>query len=134
MKSGTGCCSVRFGLVVLTVLASSAGALRAAHPLSAPGVTSLTNPRVAYRASKSHHVVLTKGDVTAVIVDNAAVTGGALLSEHRAGYNGIAQLTHKNRPANIFRAPYAGLNYEHIHDGTLAVSAEKFEPLSLIHI
>ena len=128
MKSGTGCCSVRFGLVVLTVLASSAGSLRAAHPLSAPGVTSLTNPRVAYRASKSHHVVLTNGDVTAVIVDNAAVTGGALLSEHRAGYNGIAQLTHKNRPAYIFRAPYAGLNYEHIHDGTLAVSAEKFEP------
>ena len=95
MKSGTGCCSVRFGLVVLTVLASSAGSLRAAHPLSAPGVTSLTNPRVAYRASKSHHVVLTKGDVTAVIVDNAAVTGEALLAEHRAGYNGIAQLTHK---------------------------------------
>ena len=73
-------------------------------------------------------VMNTNRTMAAVIVDNAAVTGGSLLAEHRAGYNGVAQLTHKNRPANVFRAPYAGLNYEHIHDGTLTVSAEKFEP------
>ena len=74
---------MRFGFVVLTVLTVSTGLLRASHPFSAPGVTSPTNPRVAYRASKSHHVVLKGGDVAAVIVDNAAVTGGSLLAEHR---------------------------------------------------
>jgi hypothetical protein len=115
-------------LISLITLIPCNGLLLAAHPHAAPGVTSLTNPRVVYRKSSVHHVVLQAGDVTAVIVDNNAVTGGPLLANHRAGYNGVAQLTHKKRPANIFRAPYAGLNYEHIHDGTLAVSAEKFEP------
>jgi hypothetical protein len=115
-------------VAVLLSLVADGGLLRAADPHAAPGVTSLTNPRVVYRTAATHHVVLKRGEVTAVIVDNAAVTADALLAEHRAGYNGVAQLTHENRPANIFRAPYAGLNYEHIHDGTLAVSAEKFEP------
>lgn len=115
-------------VVALTSLVTHGGLLRAAHPNAAPGVTSLTNRQVVYRTSGVHHVVLKRGKVTAVIVDNAAVTEKPLLADHRAGYNGVAQLTHKDRPANIFRAPYAGLNYEHIHDGTLEVSAEKFEP------
>ena len=97
-------------------------------PLAAPGLTSLTNSQVRFRTTKAHHVLLTNGVVTAVIVDNSAVTGGPLKADHRAGYNGVAQLTHQRRSANVFKAPYAGLNYEHIHDGTLAVSREKFEP------
>ena len=113
---------------VAAIVASGLVSLHAEHPHAAPRVTSLTNPKVRFRSAEAHHVVLTNGEVTAVIVDNAAVTGGPLKADHRAGYNGVAQLTHRRRPDNIFRAPYAGINYEHIHDGTLAVSREKFEP------
>jgi len=114
--------------LVAMIAASALVSLHAGHPHAAPGVTSLTNREVRFRTTELHHAVLTNGEVTAVIVDNSAVTGGPLKADHRAGYNGVAQLTHQRRSDNIFRAPYAGLNYEHIHDGTLAVSREKFEP------
>ncbi len=110
-----------FFSVVFVVL--SAGA----HPLVAPGVTSLTNKSVKFTLPKQHHVVLRQGDVTAVIVDNEAVDVPELKG-HRAGYNGVASLTHRRQSENLFVPPYAGLNYEHIHDGTLAVTKEKFEP------
>lgn len=95
--------------------------------MAAPGVTSLTNKAVKYTVSKVHHVVLKRGDVTAVIVDNGTVDVPAAPG-HRAGYNGVASLTHRKQAENLFVPSYAGLNYEHIHDGTLAVSKEKFEP------
>lgn len=99
----------------------------AAHPLAAPGVTSLTNRSVKYTVPKEHYVVLKRGDVTAVVVDNAAVDIPEL-PRHRAGYNGVASLTHSKQPKNLFVPSIAGLNYEHIHDGTLSVSREKFAP------
>lgn len=97
------------------------------HPHAAPGVTSLTNKTVKYKVAKEHYVVLKRGDVTAVIVDNGAVDNKTL-SGHRAGYNGVASLTHAKQKNNLFVSPYAGLNFEHIHDGTFAVAKEKFEP------
>jgi len=97
------------------------------HPFQAPGVTSLTNTNVEYRVPNEHHVVVRRGPVTAVIVDNAAVDV-PLLPGHRAGYNGVASLSHARRRQNLFVPSYAGLNFEHIHDGTLAVAKEKFEP------
>lgn len=99
----------------------------AAHPLAAPGVTSLTNSDVAYRVTDQHHVVLKGGGVTAMIVDNAAVDLPELPG-HRAGYNGVASLTHRDRETNLFVPSIAGLNFEHIHDGTAAGLKEKFEP------
>jgi hypothetical protein len=51
------------------------------------------------------------GDLMAVIGDNEAH------GEHRAGYNGIHSLTHKNEPTNLFVPTVAGLNLEHIMDG-----------------
>ena len=99
----------------------------AAHPLAAPGVTSLTNPAVRYTVPDEHFVELKRGPVTAVIVDNAPLDLPQLPG-HRAGYNGVASLTHEKRPENLFVRSFAGLNFEHIHDGTLAVSREKFEP------
>lgn len=99
---------------------------QAAHPLAAPGVTSLTKSDVAYRTSQQHHVVLKRGDVTATIVDNAAIDVPELPGHH-AGYNGIASLTHRDG-RNLFVPSIAGLNFEHIHDGTTEGLKEQFEP------
>ncbi len=108
---------------IVCLIAVTAGA----HPLAAPNVTSLTNSSVKFTASKTHYVVLKRNGVRAVIVDNAAIDEPALRG-HRAGYSGVASLSQTKRAENLFVAPYAGLNYEHIHDGTLSVNKEKFEP------
>ncbi len=114
-------------LAILFVLAFSVPWAAAAHPLAAPRVTSLTNDSVKYRVAQEHYVVLQRGDVTAIIVDNAAVDLPQLPG-HRAGYNGVASLVHRKRPENLFVPSYAGLNFEHIHDGTRRGLKEKFEP------
>lgn len=102
--------------------------LVAAHGYAAPtGTTSLTNPSITYTTPDRHYAVLKRGDVTAVIVDNAAVDN-EILPGHRGGYNGVASLTHTNQPKNLFEPTISGLNFEHIHDGTLAIRKELFEP------
>jgi hypothetical protein len=57
------------------------------------------------------HDTFRAGDLTAVIGDNAAH------DNHRAGYNGVWSLTHRQEPANLFVPAVAGLNFEHIFDG-----------------
>lgn len=111
----------------LLLPAQDAPAASNRHPLAAPGVTSLTNPGVAYRVAETNHVVLQRGPVTAIIVDNTELT---LPNQpvHRAGYNGVASLSHRARAANLFVPTVSGLNFEHIHDGTTAGLVEKFEP------
>ncbi len=99
----------------------------AKHPLAAPGITSLTDSSVRFRVAEDHYVVLQRGDVRAVVVDNAELDL-ADLPGHRAGYNGVASLTHRCREVNLFVPAVAGLNFEHIHDGTTAGLKEKFEP------
>ncbi len=89
--------------------------------------TSLTNPDVQYRTPGEHYVILERGDVQAIIVDNAAIDIPEL-PKHRAGYNGVASLTHTKRRENLFVPSIAGLNFEHIHDGTKQGLVEKFEP------
>lgn len=111
----------------LTQVFTTWNAPAAEHPHAAPHVTSLTNAGVQYRVAEEHHVILRRGAVTAVIVDNAAIDIPELPG-HRAGYNGVASLSHERRPANLFVPVVAGLNFEHIHDGTLSVAQEKFEP------
>jgi len=102
--------------------------LPGAHPLAAPGVTSLTNPAVTYRELSEHHVVLQRGNVRTIVVDNEPLSIPDC-PNHRAGYNGLASLTHTRRQENLFVPTYAGLNLEHIHDGTVtSVMREKFEP------
>lgn len=93
------------------------------------GRTSLTQPNVEYQVAVRPYIVLQRGPVKAVIVDNRAVDD-AILPGHRAGYNGIASLTHRQQPRNVFVPRYAGLNFEHIHDGTTQGLREKFEPRS----
>ncbi|MEK6234131.1 MAG: hypothetical protein N2C14_05435 [Planctomycetales bacterium] len=91
------------------------------------GRTTLTNPGVRYEVAKKAYVVLKRGDVEAVIVDHRAVDDD-VLPKHRAGYSGLASLTHAKRRANVFVPSYAGLNFEHIHDGTTQPRDVLFEP------
>ena len=73
------------------------------------------------------YVVLKRGNVTTVIVNNEPVDDD-ILPGHRGGYSGVASLTHTERKENLFVPSYAGLNYEHIHDGTTQPRDILFEP------
>ncbi len=92
-----------------------------------PALTSLTDPTIKYRLSEKPYVVLKRADVQAVVVDNRAVDD-AVLPGHRAGYHGIALLRHVQQTRNLFVPTYAGLNFEHIHDGTVKPREVLFEP------
>ena len=106
-----------------------AGAELSATPHPAPGVTSLTNDKVTYERSKTGYAILKRGEVTAIIVDNRAhELPEQDLPSHRPGYNGVSSLTHEKGKHNLFVPFFAGLNFEHIHDGTTANLKNKFEP------
>ncbi|NOY00492.1 MAG: hypothetical protein GXP30_12265 [Verrucomicrobia bacterium] len=64
------------------------------------------------------------GDLTAVIGDNSAH------ETHRAGYNGVWSLRHKNIERDLFVPFYTGLNLEHIFSGVHEDEDSKvfFEP------
>lgn len=113
--------------MLFLVLMLSTSIAWAEHPFAASKITSLTNKAIKYRVTETDHVTLNRGDVTAVFVNNAAINLPEL-PDHRAGYNGVASLTHKNRSENLFVPIVAGLNFEHIHDGTKDGLKEKFEP------
>lgn len=92
-----------------------------------PGRTTFTNPALRYTIPKEPYVVLRRGDVEAVVVDNRAADVD-ILRGHRAGYSGLAALRHTRSRENLFVPTYAGLNYEHIHDGTTQPRNILFEP------
>ena len=64
---------------------------------------------------------LSNGTIDAVFVDNASFG-----EHHRAGYNGIAELTHRSQDSSVFVPFYAGFNLEHIFGGDSLT--ELFEP------
>ena len=64
---------------------------------------------------------LSNSVINVVFVDNTAFG-----EEHRAGYNGIAELRHKSQDSSVFVPFYAGYNLEHIFGGDSL--AELFEP------
>jgi hypothetical protein len=73
------------------------------------------------------YIVLERANVRAVIVNNEAVDD-AVLPGHRGGYSGVASLTRRSQSRNLFVPAYAGLNFEHIHDGTGQERNILFEP------
>ena len=103
------------------------GSVIAAHSFAAPRRTSLTNPDVRFTRPDRNYALLQRGPVSAVIIDNGAADT-VDCPGHKAGYNGVAVLKRAPQDANIFVPTFAGLNFEHIHDGTHAIDREKFEP------
>jgi hypothetical protein len=93
----------------------------------APGRTTLAASSIRFTVPDKPYVILARGDVEAVVVDNRAVDD-AVLPRHRAGYGGLAVLRHARRRENLFVPAYAGLNFEHIHDGTTRAREVLFEP------
>lgn len=71
--------------------------------------------------------MLKRAGIEAVIVDNSAVDD-EVLPGHRAGYSGIGLLRHIRRRENLFVPAYAGLNFEHIHDGITQERKILYEP------
>lgn len=114
-------------LVVALSLVARPSASSIAADKEAPAVTSLSRTDLKWSVPENGYHVLQRGDVRAVIVDNGAVDDH-VLPGHRAGYSGVASLTHAQQDASLFVPPYAGLNYEHIHDGTTQPRDVLFEP------
>lgn len=93
-----------------------------------PGSTTLSDPSLPFSRPPKPYVVLKRGPTEAVIVDNSAVDDH-VLPHHRAGYSGVAKLTHRRRAENLFVPGIAGLNFEHILDGTASADRKvQFEP------
>ncbi|MEL0120085.1 MAG: hypothetical protein VXB01_14190 [Opitutae bacterium] len=92
-----------------------------------PYRTSLSSQPGTFKSALNPYVILQRGDIEAVIVNNQAVDD-EVLPKHRAGYSGVASLKHKQQPSNLFVPSYAGLNFEHIHDGTVQDRNTLFEP------
>jgi len=100
---------------------------QAAEQADPPALTTLSNRSLTYRVPDKPYVILKRAQIEAVVVDNRAVND-SVLPGHRAGYNGIASLKHARRRENLFVPAVAGLNFEHIHDGTVQDRTILFEP------
>lgn len=66
-------------------------------------------------------LTIEKGHLKAIFVDNTEIK-----PHHRAGYNGIAQIYHREQDSAVFVPAFAGFNLEHIFGGDSL--HELFEP------
>ena len=93
-----------------------------------PGGTTLSQPAARFTRSDKPYAILKRGPIEIVVVTNDAVDD-TVLPSHRAGYSGVAVLRHKHRAENLFVPGIAGLNFEHIPDGTAHADRKtQFEP------
>lgn len=125
MNSGFTC-KVAINHALLIILCTVAF-VSATRKVDADGITSLTNKTISYELIEGHYVKLKRGDISVIVADNSAINIPEL-PNHRAGYNGIASLKHTHQNKNVFVPSIAGLNFEHIHDGSKSGLIEKFEP------
>lgn len=79
----------------------------------------ITLKPVGYNQLKT--VTIENGNLKTVFIDNTD-----LPPNHKAGYNGIAELYHNDQDSNIFVPSYAGFNLEHIFSGDSLI--QFFEP------
>lgn len=112
-------------LIYIALLLAAVSSALSAEEL--PALTSLSNAHLEFTVPDADYVVLKRGDIETVIVNNEAVDDD-VLKAHRAGYSGVAKLTHTKHKQNLFVPGIAGLNYEHIHDGTVQPRKTLFEP------
>jgi hypothetical protein len=77
-----------------------------------PGRTTLSDPSIRYAVPEKAYGA----------VDDEVLPG------HRAGYSGVALLRHARRRENVFVPAVAGLNFEHVHDGTVQERNVLYEP------
>ena len=77
--------------------------------------------------SEESYILMERGDIRTVIINNEPVND-EVLPGHRGGYSGVASLTHRSQKRNLFVPMYAGLNFEHIHDGMTQSRDILFEP------
>ena len=89
--------------------------------------TTMSDPSIAYTVPDKAYVLLRRGNIEALVVDNSSVHD-EMLPNHDAGYSGVASLRHTARPENLFLPSVGGLNFEFIHDGTSQEFAVSFEP------
>lgn len=71
-------------------------------------------------ATAANHADINYGNLNATIGDNSAGP------EHRAGYNGVWQLSHRTQRRSIFVPGIAGLNLEHAITGAALKSDDEF--------
>ncbi len=90
-------------------------------------VTTLLDDAARFPRPSIACLMLKRGDVEAVVVDNSPVDDD-VLPGHRGGYSGVGSLKHARRRENLFVPAYAGLNFEHCHDGTMQAREVLFEP------
>ncbi|MBT6721835.1 MAG: hypothetical protein HOB20_01255 [Planctomycetaceae bacterium] len=93
-------------------------------------ITSIGRQKGDWTSPVKNYVVLKRDGLEIVVVNNQAVDDNTVPS-HRAGYSGIARISHTEQPNNLFVPNYAGLNYEHIHDGRTRDRKILFEPRNL---
>ena len=93
-------------------------------------ITSIGRQEGDWTSPVKNYVVLKRDGLEIVVVNNQAVDDNTVPS-HRAGYSGIARISHTEQPNNLFVPNYAGLNYEHIHDGRTRDRTILFEPRNL---
>lgn len=104
------------------------GAMLSAAGLPEPQArTTLSHKNIRYTVPDKPYVVLRRGPIETVVADNRAVND-EVLPNHRAGYHGLASLKHERQPRNLFVPSFSGLNFEHIHDGTVQENRVLFEP------
>lgn len=105
---------------ILSGLTSRRSFLRTAAATVTAGVATGNPAATAGQPSDVHSVTLKSGDLEVVIGDNSAE------GSHRAGYNGVWSLRHRLADRSLFVPGIAGLNLEHIINGTPIDSDELF--------
>jgi len=82
-----------------------------------PKLTTLSQPEMRYETTPSKHVVLQRGDIRAVVVNNAGVNDN-ILPPHQSQYAGLGYLGHVIAPKNIFISNYGGMTPLIFWDGS----------------